>query len=221
MPRILIFANGELPDLEKAHALIFDEDILIAADGGTRHILALGLMPHIVIGDLDSSEVDLVPLTKRGTQVIEFPRDKNETDLELAIDHALTLDPDQIVIVGALGGRIDQTMANLSLLTDVRLTRFDARLDDGVEEILFCRDQAEVRGGSGDLVSLIPWGSNVTGVVTHNLKWPLNGETLYANKTRGISNEMCGEEASVKIKSGTLLIVHRRADHFSDGDFNE
>jgi len=221
MPRILIFANGELPDLEKARAIILDDDLLVAADGGSQHILALGLMPHLIIGDLDSLDVDIPLLTKRGTQLIQFPRDKDETDLELAITHVLTLNPTQLIIVAALGGRLDQTMGNLSLLTDARLASVDARLDDGVEEIFFCRDQAQVQGGSGDIVSLIPWGENVTGVLTQNLKWSLNGETLYANKTRGISNEMCGEEASIKIKTGTLLVVHRRADHYPIGDLNE
>lgn len=221
MPRILIFANGELPDLEKARAIILDDDILIAADGGSRHVLALGLMPHIIIGDLDSLDVDIQPLTKRGAQVIQFPTDKNETDLELAITHALGLNPTQIIIVAALGGRLDQTVGNIALLTDVRLAYLDARLDDGVEEIFFCRDQVEVHGGSGDIISLIPWGGNVTGVLTRNLRWPLNGETLYANKSRGISNEMCSEEASIKIKSGSLLVVHRRVDQFPTGDSNE
>ncbi|MGZ9234424.1 MAG: thiamine diphosphokinase, partial [Anaerolineales bacterium] len=84
------------------------------------------------------------------------------------------------------------------------------RLDDGVEEVFICRDQAQVRGKSGDLVSLIPWQGVVTDVRTENLKWPLRNETLYPDKTRGISNEMLGETASVSIGSGLLLIVHRR-----------
>ena len=49
-------------------------------------------------------------------------------------------------------------MGNIALLTDPQLATFDVRLDDGVEEIFFCRDQAQVQGGSGDIVSLIPWG---------------------------------------------------------------
>ena len=90
-------------------------------------------------------------------------------------------------------------------------------LDDGVEEIYFCRasspqgNQAEVHGRSGELVSLIPWGAPVEGVRTDGLRWPLSDETLYPNKTRGISNELLGEQATVRIRSGLLLVVHRRA----------
>jgi thiamine pyrophosphokinase len=117
-----------------------------------------------------------------------------------------------------LGGRLDQTLANLTLLANPQLSTLrhgsgqalDARLDDGVEEIFLCRDQAQVQGRSGDLVSLIPWQGAVTEVETQNLKYPLRRETLYPEKTRGISNEMLGDSASVSIGSGLLLIVHRR-----------
>ncbi|MBI5293890.1 MAG: thiamine diphosphokinase [Chloroflexi bacterium] len=211
MTRILIFANGHLPDLDAARALLRPDDFIIAADGGTHHALALGLIPNILIGDLDSLTFDLRPLTEQGTQVIQFSRDKNETDLELAIQHAVDMKPDQIIVVGALGGRLDQTLGNLALLSDLRLLTFDLRLDDGVEETFFCRNQAQVQGQSGDIVSLIPWGAPVEGVRTEGLRWPLSDETLYPYKTRGISNELLGERAVVRIRSGLLLIVHRRA----------
>ncbi len=139
-----------------------------------------------------------------------FPHDKNETDLELAIHRAIELNPAQIIIIAGLGGRLDQTLANITLLTNPRLAAFDIRLDDGIEEIFVCRDQVQFHGRSGDLVSLIPWGSAVSDVQTTNLKWPLHKETLYPDKTRGISNEMLGESASISIGPGLLLIVHRR-----------
>jgi len=211
MTRILIFANGKLPDLESARALIHADDLIIAADGGTRHIVELGFIPHFIVGDLDSSPLDIHDPILKDTQIILFPRDKNETDLELAIDHALTLNPVQIVIVAALGHRLDQTLGNISLLTDVRLSAYDVRLDDGVEEAFFCSDQAQVQGRCGDVLSLLPWQGQVTGILTKGLKWPLQNETLYPYNTRGISNEMLAEEATIQIRSGLLLIVHRRA----------
>jgi thiamine pyrophosphokinase len=209
--RILIFANGELPDLHKARLLLRSADTIICADGGTRHARALGVKPGIVIGDMDSADNrHLLELKKEGTSLEFHPRDKNETDLELAIQRAIGLEPKEIVIVAALGGRLDQTLANISLLADPRLASLDVRLDDGLEEIFLCGEQAQVRGRSGDLVSLIPWQGAVSDVQTENLKWPLRGETLYPDKTRGISNEMLGETASISIGSGLLLVVHRR-----------
>jgi len=209
--RIVIFANGNLPDLDKARAILRPDDFILCADGGTRHALGLGLTPNLVIGDMDSIEShEWKHLENTGVPVELFPHDKNETDLELAINKALEVKPMRVIILAALGGRMDHTLANISLLADPRLASVDIRLDDGVEEILFCRDQVQVHGSSGDFVSLIPWGSPVRGVQTENLKWQLTNEILYVEKTRGVSNEMTDKTASVKIGSGLLLVVHTR-----------
>lgn len=210
MPRCIIFANGTLPDPTAAQRLLRSDDFLLAADGGTRHILDLGRTPSIIIGDLDSATFDLQPLTDAGTQIIQHPRDKDETDLELALDHALQNGYREIVIVAALGDRLDQTLANIALLSDPRLAALDVRLADGVEQAFFCRARSEVEGRRGDIVSLIPWGGEVRGVRTEGLRWPLSNETLHPHKTRGISNEMTGDVAIIQIDSGLLLIVHRR-----------
>ncbi|MEP7136234.1 MAG: thiamine diphosphokinase [Chloroflexota bacterium] len=211
MQRILIFANGDLPDINKVRALLRADDFSICADGGTRHALALGLQPNLVIGDMDSIQKDQwQQLELAGVSIELYPRDKNETDLELAINRAVELQPSEIIIIAALGGRLDQTLGNIALLTDVRLLTFDVRLDDGAEEIFVCRKQAQVHGRSGDIVSLIPWGNPVHGIQTQGLRWALESETLYPEKTRGISNELIGTTATVKISSGDLLIIHTR-----------
>ena len=207
--RIIIFANGDLPDLEKARTLLHNDDFIIAADGGTRHALALGLTPNVIVGDLDSLPSNFEPSTFNG-EIILYPKDKNETDLELAIQHALTLNSQEIIILAALGGRLDQTLGNIALISNLQPSTCNLQLKDGIEEIFFCRDSCEINGTPNDLVSLIPWQGEVIGIVTSGLKWPLQNETLYPHKTRGISNEMIGETAAVQIKSGLLLIVHRR-----------
>lgn len=210
--RIIIFANGELPDMEKARDLLHDGDFIIAADGGTRHAIALGRVPNIIIGDLDSLPLNFEPSTFKG-EIIQHPRDKNETDLELAIQHALTLNPEQILILAALGGRLDQTLANIALIGNPQVTTCALKLDDGIQEVFICHDEYATSGTSGDTVSLIPWQGAVTGIVTTGLKYPLQNETLYPHKTRGISNEMISDTATVQIKSGLLLVVHHRVNN--------
>jgi len=214
-PRAIIFANGHLPDLEPARHLIRGDDFLIAADGGMRHILALGLLPSIVIGDLDSLTPDDRQRLEGGSgvEIRQYPRDKNETDLELALRAALDAGYCSLLVLAALGGRLDQTIANLSLLTAPRLSTLDVRLDDGVEEAFFVRDRAAISGKPGDTVSLLPWGSPAQGVTTEGLRWPLRGETLYSDKTRGISNELLAETATISLKSGLLLVIHRHTDN--------
>ena len=211
MTRILIFANGELPNAEKARTLVKADDYVICADGGTHHALALGIIPHLVIGDMDSATKDEVQRLKEADVLIElYPRNKNETDLELALNRALEKSPSSILMIGTLGGRLDQTLGNISLLSDSRLATLDVRLDDGVEEAFFCRDQIKVEGRRGDIVSLIPWHSAVKGIRTSGLRWPLSNETLYPEKTRGISNEMLDAVAEVSIEAGLLLTIHCR-----------
>lgn len=209
--RVVIFANGIVPDLGKLRALLRQDDIVICADGGTRHALALGLTPAAVIGDLDSLlEADRRRLSAAHVEIMLHSHDKDETDLELALQHALSCTPAAVLIAGALGNRLDQTLGNISLLADPRLRNVDCRLDDGIEEAFFCREVAEIRGQAGDLVSLLPWGMGVADVHTQGLKWPLDGDALYPEKTRGISNEMLGQSATVRIQTGLVLVIHRR-----------
>ncbi|MCX6035094.1 MAG: thiamine diphosphokinase [Chloroflexi bacterium] len=211
MSRALIFVNGRIPDLELVRRLIRTGDTILAADGGTRLVLSLGLAPSVIIGDLDSlTDNDRRELDMAGTEIQRYPRDKNETDFELALHYTAEAGYREILIVAALGNRLDQTLGNLALLTDPSLAGLDVRVDDGVEQAYFVRTQTQVEGRPCDLVSLIPWGGEVTGVATVGLRWPLRGETLYPYQTRGISNEILGETASVSLKSGLLLVVHSR-----------
>lgn len=211
MNRIIIFANGDLPNIEQARALLRRDDFILCADGGTRHALALGLTPNLIIGDMDSIDrAEWKKLEDRNIPIELFPRDKDETDLELALDKAIELNPTEIVIVAALGGRMDHTLANIALLANTQYATRSICLDDGVEQLSFCRAQSEVRGRSGDIVSLIPWGGPVHGIRTENLKWRLDNETLHPDKTRGISNEMTADVANIKIESGLLLVIRNR-----------
>jgi len=209
--RALIFINGDLPDLDAARRILHPDDFIIAADGGTRHLFALGLHPSVVIGDLDSLDpADHRTLQENQTEIIQYPKDKDETDLELALNSALDLGYRSIRLVAALGGRLDQTLGNLSLLANPSLAELDVRIDDGVVEAFFIRRQAQINGRTGEIVSLLPWGGDVTGIHTEGLRWPLQDEILVAHKTRGISNEILSEEATISIKSGLLLCTHVR-----------
>jgi thiamine pyrophosphokinase len=211
MSRLIIFANGLISELESVRRLIQPGDVLFAADGGTQHALALGRMPSVVIGDLDSlTSKDRQQLEAGGVEIQRYPRDKDKTDLELALDYAIQAGQREILIIGALGGRLDQTLGNLALLSDARFSTWNIRVDDGVEEAFFTRSRCEVRGRPADIVSLIPWGGKVTGICTEGLRWPLRSETLFPARTRGISNEMLHETASITLKSGLLFVIHHR-----------
>lgn len=207
--RALIFANGELPGLERIQSFIQPGDFLVAADGGSRYLRELDLLPDLLIGDLDSVDADyLKNLSGSSTIIKKYPVDKDETDLELALSHALDANYSTIRILGALGGRIDHTLGNLSLLLRADLSGCDVRLLDGQQEVMLIRDCVAITGEPGELVSLVPWGVPATGVSTTGLQYALTNETLCPHEARGISNVMEDHAAEVSLKEGLLLCFH-------------
>jgi thiamine pyrophosphokinase len=207
--RIFLFANGLLPNPAKIRPIVSPEDTLIAVDGGLRHLVALGLSPTLIIGDLDSADPELVRKFKnQNVEIRRFPAKKDQTDLELALDAAIDMGPAKIVVVGALGGRIDQTLGNIFLLTKPELARINIRLMDGNQELFLIRESAQLQGQPGQRVSLLPLQGPVEGVRTEGLKYPLDNETLYPDQTRGISNLMQAPCATIDINTGLLLCIH-------------
>ncbi|MGQ9815133.1 MAG: thiamine diphosphokinase [Candidatus Roseilinea sp.] len=216
--RTVIIANGNPPDAGDIRRWLRPGDPLICADGGARAALALGLTPHTVIGDFDSlSEDDLQQLARRGAALHRYPTRKDETDLELALTYAMDsitgAEPAEIVILGALGGRLDQTVANVMLLAMPRLAGARVLIAAGNEQtFLITPDQpADLRGSPGDIVSLIPFGGDAHGVRTEGLEYPLRDEPLIFGPARGVSNVMLGQRAGVTIREGRLLCVHATA----------
>ena len=207
--KIILFVNGDLPEPGNLQSKINKADFLVAVDGGLKHITNLHLTPNLIIGDLDSADQEQVEhFRSQGVEVRKYPVDKDETDLELALDAALEMHPSTIWIVAAIGNRVDQTLGNIFLLTREDLANTDLRLVDGVREIFIVRSSAVLTGKPGQRVSLLPLMSKVTGIHTQGLKYPLKNETLYPDKTRGISNQMTSPRAEVTIASGLLLCIH-------------
>jgi len=210
--RTIIVANGDPPTVEDLSHWWRPSTQLIAADGGAHHALALGLTPNVVIGDMDSLDVETRDkLTQQGCRLILHPEDKDETDLELALLLAAREEATEIIILGALGGRLDQLLANVLLLTLPELTSMSVRLVDAWQEALVVHGgtHVTVEGQVGDTLSLIPLTSNASGIYTQGLRWPLSGDTLSAGSARGVSNVIVSPPARVQVEKGVLLVVHR------------
>lgn len=207
--RIVLFVNGELPAPDNIRAQLNDSDYLVAVDGGLKHIERLGKTPHLVIGDLDSADSEQIQnLRAQGVEIRTFPTDKNETDLELALNAALEMVPTAIRVVAALGGRLDQTLANIFLLTRPDLVNIDIRLIDGQIEVLLIHQSATISGEIGQGVSLLALRGPVTGIHTDGLRFALKDEMMFPDKTRGISNQMDAPTARISIQTGMLLCIH-------------
>jgi thiamine pyrophosphokinase len=168
------------------------------------------LKPNLIIGDLDSADPEQVDHFKaQGVEIRKYPPEKNETDLELALNAALEMNPGVIWIVGALGNRLDQTLVNIFLLTQPKLVGLDVRIVDGIRQVFLIRKSAVIHGNPGQRLSLIPLNGPATGIMTKGLKYPLANETLYPDQSRGISNRLTGSTAKITIQDGLLLCIHQ------------
>jgi thiamine pyrophosphokinase len=211
--RAIIFANGEFPDPSSVRDLLRSDDLVIAADGGTRHALAAGVTPDVVIGDLDSlSPEEQAQVEVSGSRIIRFSPHKDETDLELALQHAARAGATEIIILAALGGRLDQTVANLLLLAMPELGGIDVHVVEGAQTAFLIQDQALIEGQPGDTVSLIPLGGDAVGVTAEGLEWSLQEDTLRFGPARGVSNVLMAEQALVGVRQGFLLCVITRSE---------
>jgi thiamine pyrophosphokinase len=188
------------------------DDLLIAADGGAQHCLDLGLRPATVIGDMDSIPPQLInDLKAQGAQLIVYPRDKDQTDLELALSYAVEQAVQEVLLFGLLGGRLDLSLANLTLLTrdDWQNVSLVVSNEPDTAYLMRDHDAVSLHGKLGDIVSLIPLTDQVTEVSTTGLRWPLESAVLALGNTISVSNEMLSESARIRIGAGKLLLVHR------------
>lgn len=210
--KALIFANGNPEEGVMVHRAlsVSDSAHIIAADGGARIAWHYNKSPQTVIGDMDSlSQTNLQTLRDEGATLLQYSQEKDETDLELALKFAVEQGADWIRIVGAIGGRFDQMLANVYLLSLPELRALDVALVAGNQmlRILYAGDH-QLTGSIGDTVSLIPISGNVSQISTDGLQYPLKQETLYFGPARGISNVMLNIQATISFTSGVLLYVH-------------
>ncbi|MBI3957406.1 MAG: thiamine diphosphokinase [Chloroflexi bacterium] len=212
--RALIFVNGTIDDYAQLARWLRPDDYTIAADGGARHCAALGLRPAVLVGDLDSIAPDLLAdYESAGVTIERHPPRKDETDLELAVRRAVTDGAAEILLLGALGGRLDQTLANL-LLPARADWPVPILLADGMQlaRVLCGGKSVTLHGAPGDTVSAVPLSAEVAGITYTGLEYPLVNATLRLGSTQGVSNRLVGESATICIASGILLVVQESSD---------
>ena len=213
MKRAVIFVNGNLSDLSQARKIIIKEDCLIAADGGVKHILKLILIPQIIIGDFDSIPVSLQKIfIRKKIELIKYPRKKDKTDFELAIDYCFAKKFQEIIIFGILGDRVDHMLANIFLLSKVQTENKSIKIKivEGKKEIFILNKEIIIEGKIDDEISIIPVSEKLEGIVTDGLEYKLDNEILTLGSTRGVSNVMNKKTANIVVASGTALVTHLR-----------
>jgi thiamine pyrophosphokinase len=226
---VIVFTGGD-PMAAGDLAGLPDDAFVIAADSGLHHALAFERRVDLAVGDFDSVDPGALAAAEQAGVVVErHPSAKDRTDLELALDRALSKNPSRVVVVGGHGGRLDHLVANLMVLASGSYgsATVEARVGPGRAYVV--RRSVELIGEPGDLVTLLAVHGPAEGVVTEGLLYPLRNETLAAGSTRGVSNELAAPTAHVRVAAGVLLVIQpggrglhfdrrHRFDHHQEGD---
>lgn len=206
--RIVIVANAPVVADPRLIDCIDRADMVIAADGGGVVLHGLGRAPQLLIGDLDSIDTPSYAFFHTsGTEIRRYPPEKDETDLELALQAAVAYGAHDIALFCVLGGRWDHTLATIAMLSMPMLSAIRVRIYADGQVISLIRDAVVIHGAIGDVVSLLPMTPTVNGITTTGLAYPLTDATLYVERSRGVSNVLTANEATVVIRDGLLLLV--------------
>lgn len=216
----LVVFGGDAPNHEAVARLDRSMPLLvIAADSGAEHAVALGLEIAIAVGDFDSIDADLLTrLEAEGTTIERHSPTKDATDLELAIDVAIREGATTIVVIGGHGGRVDQSYGNLLVLASPAYAAVSMHgLIGGARISVATPGQTVVFGGEvGEYVTLLPIHGDAHGITTTGLEYALAGDSLRSGTTRGVSNVFVGPEASVSVAEGVVIVVRPGSELAAD-----
>jgi thiamine pyrophosphokinase len=205
---VVVVAGGvESPHRKTSHAVRTGMPV-IAADGGLERARELGLQVTIAVGDFDSASPETVSAAEAsGTRVERHPAAKDATDLELALDRALELRPERIVVLAVVGDRLDHLFSTFQLLASPRYAAVELDADISLAQVHVIRRERTLSGRPGEVLSLFAVHGPAEGVRTEGLAYPLDGETLEPGSSRGVSNVFVQETARIRVERGALLAV--------------
>lgn len=197
----ILLLNGE-PYL---HEIDTQNAYVLCADGGYNWAKGKIKIDETV-GDMDSvlGEIDPAPN-------VVYPKEKDQTDGELALERMLVLRAegkiDRVEIYGGGGGREDHFLGNIHLLYRFAKSGLPCTLYTNKSMLFAFEKGITLTGLSGVTLSLLPLGSDVGILKTSGLKYSADGLTLSYGSCRGVSNEITAESAEIVLKSGVLLCV--------------
>ncbi len=195
--RAVIIGNGDICDYDYIRSKINDGDYIICADGGLRHLESLKITADLAIGDFDSSKV------RDDIECIIYPRDKDFTDGEIALDYAIDKGFDEIIMIAMTSSRLDHT------ITNILLTARESKISiiDDKNEIYSVSDRLIIQDRKGKTLSIIPIFGNLTGVSLKGLKYELNNDILFFGSSRGNSNIITDDICEITVKDGIGIVI--------------
>ena len=206
--RCVIVAAGEIHKYERARAFLRDDDFFIFCDGGLSHAGGLGIKPDVVVGDFDSCDANDLEWWKKQSEIIQLPREKDDTDTLFAVKLAVERGYCDFVLLGAMGGRFDHALGNISILLYLNGLGKKAALIDDYSVMQIVGNKPLYIEDACSYFSVLTVAGDVSGVNIKNAKYPLENAKLTCDFQLGISNEVLpGKVAEVSVASGRVLVV--------------
>lgn len=209
--KAIIIANSKFVNSNELKKELASSDVIICADGGGKICYDFQIIPHLLMGDFDSLNEDIIDYFEmKGSKIIRFPAEKDFTDTEICIHKALELGCDTICIIAGVGGRIDHSLGNIWLLHYIAEHSARGYIVSDDNTIYLCRDRIELEGEVGDTISVFPLMGKVWGISTEGLKYPLKNSDIEFGIPIGVSNEMTCKKCVLSIDRGEILIIKQR-----------
>lgn len=187
---------------------------IIAGDKGLEALYQLKIIPNHVVGDFDSVSAEILEFYKEQSQITfhTFNSEKDNTDTDIALQLAIGLKSSRITMMGALGKRMDHALANIHILKDALKANIPCQIIDEHNRIYLINKEMTLEKDKvyGKYVSLIPLTSIVEGLTLTGFKYSLNHYTLPIGTSLGISNEIIGDIAHIKMDKGILIVIESR-----------
>jgi|BioPla2DNA2_1021312.scaffolds.fasta_scaffold01405_21 thiamine pyrophosphokinase len=207
----VVVSSGSIIDYSYYDKFFDKAGFIVCADGGAAHLKKMGFIPDVLVGDFDSIDTEhLQYYREKKVEIFKYPKEKNMTDTELAVDVAIDRGCRDIVIIGGTGTRLDHMLSNIFLLKKILDRGVIGRVVNEHNEIFLTADSVEVVAQEGYSLTLLPLTEKVEGITTKALYYPLRGETIEMGSSRGVSNKFVADKAQISITSGILAVIKSR-----------
>lgn len=203
--------NINIPFLKEHIQNTFYNNI-IAVDKGLEAVYKLNLLPNHIVGDLDSVTHEILEKYLSNTNITlhKYIPEKDYTDTDIALKLALKINSTHITIIGAIGTRIDHTLANIHILKYALEKNIPCEIIDEHNKIYLINSKTTITKTCSKFISLIPLTEHIHGLTLNGFKYPLNNYTLEIGKSLGISNEIVNNIATIDFDNGILIVIESK-----------
>lgn len=206
MKTALIIGNGK--EVNKEIIDRIRHDYVICADGGLEKAKKYGIIPDLIIGDFDSTDPDILKEYEKRIPLERYPAEKDFTDMELAIESAISRGYKNLVLTGATGTRLDHTLGNIMLMEKYCKTGVNITIIDNNNEMRIISDNTDLllEGKEGHYISLIPLTDSIQGLYLEGFKYPLDNVSVQRGSTLCISNQIRGKAGKIRLRQGKAIL---------------